>query len=308
MIKQLYHACMLVAILSIVSCQKKDTPPVINPPVTDSFPIKIPKPPFKVAYYAFDATPNVLPLTNFATEANVVVLFEGTAWEMADSVHYGKSDSYILTVNPNYHSYKSILQHVRTLQKAGVKVLMNVDDANSWNTATPFTDYQGKGLNYQQFASFVKACITDSLHFDGIALDVEHMANTPANSNFIALIKELGKYYGPLSPDSNYTIYTAAIYTGGQAGYAIGQSPDVAKYLNFVQDMGYFQNNVTRFYRWSDSIGAAKTMIGVAKVYNTLTNAKTAATWQPTTGSKAGIMVFAGNVDSGYTNATFRAL
>lgn len=306
--KQQFYVCLLVSMISIISCQKNDTSPAL--PDTDTLParIKIPSPPFKVAYYAFDATPNDLPLTNFAAAANVVVLFEGTAWEMADSVHYGKSDSYILTVNPNYHSYKSILDHVRILQKAGVKVLMNVDDANSWNTSTPFTDYKGQALNPQQFAAFVKNCITDSLHLDGIALDVEHMNATPANSNFITLIKELGKYYGPQSPDSNYTIYTAAIFSGGRAGYAIGQSPDVASYLNFVQDMGYFQNNVTRFYRWADSIGAAKTMIGVAKVYNTLSNAKTAAAWQPATGNKAGIMVFAGNVDSAYTNTTFRSL
>ena len=44
----------------------------------------LPKPPnFKVAYFAFDASTNVkkrstLSLTNFANEANVVVLFEGS--------------------------------------------------------------------------------------------------------------------------------------------------------------------------------------------------------------------------------------
>ena len=48
----------------------------------------------KIAYYAFDATPTGnpvvnLPLTDFANTANEVVLFEGTAWELADSVHYG---------------------------------------------------------------------------------------------------------------------------------------------------------------------------------------------------------------------------
>jgi hypothetical protein len=264
---------------------------------------------FKVAYYAFDATPNNLPLTNFANEANVVVLFEGTGWEMADSVHYGSSSSYILNVNPNYHSYKSIIAHVRVLQARGVKVLMNVDDAASWNTTTPFTTYNGTGLNYLQFASFVKACIIDSLHFDGIALDVEHMGSTPANTNFTNLIKAFGAYFGPLSSNPTGTVYTAAIYSGGQAGYAIGQSTSVAAYLNFVEDMGYNQNNTTRFNRWANTIGAAKTMIGVSKQYNSVSNAITAAAWQPTSGAhKAGIMVFAGNVDSSYTNRIFRAV
>ncbi len=267
----------------------------------------------KIAYYAFDATPTGspvvnLPLTNFANAANEVVLFEGTAWEMADSVHYGSSSAYILTVNPHYHSYASIIADVRTLQARGVKVLMNVDDATSWNTTTPFTTYNGTGLTYPQFAAFVKACVIDSLHFDGIALDVEHLGSTAANKNYTNLIKAFGSYFGPLSSNSTTTIYTAAIYDGAQAGFAIGQSTSVAQYLNFVEDQGYFENNTTRFNRWATHIGDSKTMIGVSKQYNSLSNATTAAAFEPTGGTKAGIMVFAGNVDSSYTNTIFRAV
>jgi len=315
--RKIQIAAMLFVILGIGSCSKSDRLNDVNvtndqssPAANGRLAAALPTPPnFKVAYYAFDATPNNLPLTNFAKSGNVVVLFEGTAWEMADSVHYGSSSAYILTVNPNYHSYKSIINDVRTLQASGVKVLMNVDDANSWNTTTPFTTYNGTGLNYQQFASFVKACIIDSLHFDGIALDVEHMGSTAANTNFTNLIKEFGKYFGPLSSNSTSTVYTAAIYDGAQAGYAIGQSPAVAQYLNFVEDMGYFENNTTRFNRWANYIGASKTMIGVSKQYNSLSSAKAAAAWEPSgTAKKAGIMVFAGNVDSSYTNQIFRAI
>jgi hypothetical protein len=289
--------------------RQEDSPAPVLPLQTTAVAIAALPAQFKVAYYAFDATPNNLPLTNFANAANVVVLFEGTGWEMADSVHYGSSSSYILNVNPNYHSYKSIIAHVRVLQARGVKVLMNVDDAASWNTTTPFTTYNGTGLNYLQFASFVKACIIDSLHFDGIALDVEHMGSTAANTNFTNLVKAFGAYFGPLSSNPTGTVYTAAIYSGGQAGYAIGQSTTVAAYLNFVEDMGYNQNNTTRFNRWANTIGAAKTMIGVSKQYNSVSTAITAAAWQPNSGAhKAGIMVFAGNVDSSYTNRIFRAV
>src|SRR4051812_29500005 len=45
----------------------------------------------KVAYYAFDVTPTgqgILPLTTFTNNANIVVVFEGTLWELADTVHY----------------------------------------------------------------------------------------------------------------------------------------------------------------------------------------------------------------------------
>jgi hypothetical protein len=321
-----HYALALVATFAITSCSKMSN---LNEPksstVTDAAnssaltgaalsPLALPTAPNnKIAYYAFDATPTGspvvnLPLTNFANAANEVVLFEGSAWEMADSVHYGSSSSYILTVNPHYHSYASIIADVRILQSRGVKVLMNVDDATSWNTTTPFTTWNGTPLTYTQFASFLKACIIDSLHFDGIALDVEHLGSTPANTNYTNLIKAFGSYFGPLSSNSTTTVYTAAIYDGAAAGTAIGQNTTVAQYLNFVEDMGYWENNTTRFNRWATHIGNSKTMVGVSKQYNTLSNATTAAAWEPSGAKKAGIMVFAGNVDSSYTNRIFRAV
>lgn len=324
--KKQHYALALVATFAITSCSKMSN---LNDPksstATDAAnasaltgkaatPLALPTAPNnKIAYYAFDATPTGnpvvnLPLTNFANAANEVVLFEGSAWEMADSVHYGSSSSYILTVNPHYHSYASIIADVHVLQSRGVKVLMNVDDATSWNTTTPFTTWNGTGLNYTQFASFVKACIIDSLHFDGIALDVEHLGSTPANTNYTNLIKAFGSYFGPLSSNSTTTVYTAAIYDGAAAGTAIGQNTSVAQYLNFVEDMGYWENNTTRFNRWATHIGNSKTMVGVSKQYNSLSNATTAAAWEPSGAKKAGIMVFAGNVDSSYTNTIFRAV
>lgn len=319
--KQAFPVMLLIA-MSIISCTKmgstnndaslqKNTASVLQGQLVAA---ALPAAPNnKIAYYAFDATPTGspvvnLPLTSFANAANEVVLFEGTAWEMADSVHYGSSSAYILTVNPHYHSYASIIADVRTLQARGVKVLMNVDDATSWNTTTPFTTYNGTGLTYLQFATFVKTCVIDSLHFDGIALDVEHLGSTAANTNYTNLIKAFGSYFGPLSSNRTTTIYTAAIYDGAQAGFAIGQSTSVAQYLNFVEDQGYFENNTTRFNRWATHIGDSKTMIGVSKQYNSLSNATAAAAFEPTGGTKAGIMVFAGNVDSSYTNTIFRAV
>ena len=319
--KQIFAAMLLIA-MSIFSCTKMGVKNNDAPLFTNTAsvlqaqlaPAALPAAPNnKIAYYAFDATPTGspvvnLPLTSFANSANEVVLFEGTAWEMADSVHYGSSTAYILTVNPHYHSYKSIIADVRTLQARGVKVLMNVDDATSWNTTTPFTTYNGTRLTYTQFAAFVKTCVIDSLHFDGIALDVEHLGSTAANTNYTNLIKAFGSWFGPLSSNSTTTVYTAAIYDGAQAGFAIGQSTSVAQYLNFVEDQGYFENNTTRFNRWATHIGDSKTMIGVSKQYNSLSNATTAAAFEPTGGTKAGIMVFAGNVDSSYTNTIFRAV
>ena len=127
----------------------------------------------KVAYYVFDSGgPDHYSLTSFTDEANIVVIFEGTLWELADSVHYSTG----WMRNINYHYYSEVIRDIKILQNRGVKVLMNVDDAASWSTSTPFTTYDGTELNYQQFAEFIKICAIDSMHLDGISLDIEHRA------------------------------------------------------------------------------------------------------------------------------------
>ncbi len=146
----------------------------------------------KVAYYVFDSGgPDHFPLTSFTDEANIVVLFEGKLWELADSVHYSTG----WMRNVNYHYYSEILRDVRILQSRGVKVLMNVDDAPSWSTSTPFTTYDSVKYDYQQFAEFIKTCAIDSFHLDGISLDIEHRAQ--ANSNYKSIIKRTGKIFRP---------------------------------------------------------------------------------------------------------------
>jgi hypothetical protein len=258
----------------------------------------------KVAYYVFDSGgPDHFPLTSFTDKANIVVLFEGTLWELADSAHYSSG----WMRNVNYHSYSEIIRDVRILQARGVKVLMNVDDAASWSTSTPFTTYDGTKLNYQQFAAFIKACAIDSVHLDGISLDIEHHAT--ANAEYIALLKELGKYFGPLSADSTSQMYIAAIYAGGAPGPVIGKSKDITASMNFIMDMAYFSlDYAARFNQWADSIGASKTMIGVLNDYYDLTRATAAAAWQPATPPKAGIMVYAANNLKSYTDGVFGAL
>lgn len=265
----------------------------------------------KVAYYTFDATPTGSPavklsMLQFAKSANIVIVFEGSAWELADTVHYGSTNSIMLS--GYYKNYRAIINDMHTLQARGVKVLVNVDDRSSWNTTTPFTTYNGQAQTYTQHAAFLDNCVSTVLGADGIVLDVEHLGNTAANANYINLIKEFGKYFGPNSSRPTTSIYTAAIYDGAQAGFAIGQSTSVASYMNFVMDQGYFEDNSARFYRWANYIGAEKTMIGLVKDYNNQANGVAAAKFQPTNGNKAGIMVYAANVDSAYSNTILRAL
>lgn len=260
----------------------------------------------KVAYYVFDSGgPDHYPITSFTNEANIVVIFEGTLWELADSVHYSTG----WMRNVNYHYYREILRDIRVLQSRGVKVLMNVDDQPSWSTSTPFTTYDSVKLDYKQFAAFIKACAVDSLHLDGISLDIEHRAN--GNDNYKLLLKEIGKYFGPMSSNSDSQMYIAAVFKGywGEPGYEIGRSKDIMSHLNFLMDMAYFDSNyVSRFNQWVDSIGASKTMLGVLIDNNDLNFASRVAAWQPPSGTKAGIMVYAANDLKSYTDSVFRAL
>ena len=259
----------------------------------------------KVAYYVFDSGgPDHFPLTSFTDLANIVVLFEGTLWELADSAHYNSG----WMRNVNYHSYSEITQGCPDpAVTSGVKVLMNVDDAASWSTSTPFTTHDGTKLNGQQFAAFIKACAIDSLHLDGISLDIEHKAT--ANADYMALLKELGKYFGPLSADSASQMYIAAIYSGGAPGPIVGKSKEITAHMNFVMDMAYFNRNyAARFNQWADSIGASKVMVGVLNDYYDLAYAMQAATWQPVSPPKAGVMVYAANNLKSYTDGVFGAL
>jgi hypothetical protein len=257
----------------------------------------------KVAYYVFDSGgPDHLPLTGFTDRANIVVVFEGTLWELADSVHYHTT----WMRNVVYSSYAQIRRDMQELRSRGVKVLMNVDDAKSWSTATPFTTWDGKALSAQEFAAFIKAC-ADSAGFDGISLDVEHGAT--GNGAYVTLLKEIGKYFGPMSADSTTSMYIAAIYSGGAPGSTVGKSKEIAARMNFVMDMAYFNlNYVARFNQWADSIGASKVMIGVLNDYNDLAFVAAVGAWQPAHPPKAGVMVYAANNVKSYTDSAFNAL
>jgi hypothetical protein len=258
----------------------------------------------KVAYYTFDATPvgqGTFSLTAFTDRANIVVIFEGTLWELADTVHYNTR----WMRNAVYRSKKQVLDDIQALRKKGVLVLMNVDDAASWSTATPFTTWNGKACDYRQFAAFVDSCVT-AAGLDGISLDVEHKAED--NTNYRNVIKEFGKYFGPLSSSPLTKMYIGAFYSGrdGAPG-PVFREAELHRYLNFLMDMGYQRDNMTRFNYWADSLGNAKVMIGMSHQYNSLDSAVDWASWHPKP-EKAGVMVYAANVNKAYTDSIFSAL
>ncbi|NML38769.1 hypothetical protein HHL17_16290 [Chitinophaga sp. G-6-1-13] len=255
----------------------------------------------KVAYYTFDATPvnqSYKSLVNFTDQANIVIVFEGTLWELADTVNYNTG----WMVNSIYKSKKQILADIQALRARGVKVLMNVDDAASWSTSTPFTTYNGTPYTYTQFASFINNCV-NKVGLDGISLDVEHGAYD--NSNYRNMIKELGKYFGPLSSASGSKIYTGAVYSGGEPGPAF-RDPALTNYMNFIMDMAYFSDNNSRFNYWAATLGNAKVMDGMSHDYNNQSSAISHAQWHPSP-DKAGVMIYAGNVNKAYTDAILGA-
>jgi hypothetical protein len=263
-----------------------------------------------IAYFAFDATPvgqAKLPITTFTDKANEIVMFEGTVWEMADTVHYGNPTSYILSrPDAPYRYYKQIIDDMKTMQARGVKILWNVDDNDQWLESSPFTTYNGRRLTAAQFAAFVDSCV-NVLGLDGIALDIEHLTDD-VNINWINVVKGLGKYFGPKSPRPKHTLYVAAIYSGAKAGDDIGKSVEMAEYFNFVMDMGYFNtDNIARFQQYASVIGNGKVMTGMSHQYNSQANAVEYAAWEPIGDKKAGVMVFAANVNKAYTDAIFSA-
>lgn len=310
--KQKYSLLSLAAVLCCLvnSCTLQGVEPEdVSPSLRDAAPPASVQPlalptagQNKVAYYVFDVTPagqGILPMTTFTDNANIVVVFEGTLWELADTVHYNSG----WMQNAYYHSKRQILEDIQTLRSRGVKVLMNVDDAPSWSTSTPFTTYNGTAYNYQQFAAFINTCVT-TVGFDGISLDVEHGATD--NTHYRNLIGELGDYFGPLSSDPSNKMYIGAFYSGGAPG-PIFREVALSQYLNFVMDMGYFQNNTTRFNYWANTLGNAKVMLGMSYDDNSQASAITEAQRHPAP-DKAGIMVFAANKNKTYTDAIFAAL
>jgi len=313
--KQQYLVMMMFVLTSIIifSCSKKEelipTSSLITVNQLKSLPVN---PNNLVAYYAFDATPQggqgKLPITTFTDKANEVVMFEGTPWEVSDSTHYGSTSSYILTINGGpYKSYKQIINDMKALQARGIKVLWNVDDNNTWNTATPFTTYNGTGLTAAQYASFVYTSIT-TLGLDGIALDIEHLSSAP-NSNWTAVVQALGAYFGPKSSNPTTMMYTAAIYSGGQGYSNIGQSTTMAAYFNFVMDMAYGGSYQSRFTQYSNVIGNGKVMDGLAYGYDSQSTALAYCAWAKALSPvAAGVMVFAGNVNKTYTDAIFAVI
>jgi hypothetical protein len=314
---QNYIVSMLVIIASMIvfSCSKKEELIPLNNTTTSTTTNRLKAVPVnpsnKVAYYAFDATPvnqSKLSLIDFTDNANIVVVFEGTIFELGDTAHYGSSSSYMLTINGGpYKYFKQIIDDIHTLRARGVKVLMNVDDASSWQTTTPFTDYTGTGKTYTEYASLVNQ-MAQNVPFDGIALDVEHFSGS-ANTNFTNLVREFGKYFGPLSSDPDNTLYTAAIYSGAAAGNAIGKNVTTASYFNFVMDMGYGGDYQSRFTQYSNTIGNGKVMDGMSYQYDSQSTATAYCAWaKALSPAAAGVMVFAGNVNKTYTDAIFAAI
>ncbi|HVI47802.1 MAG TPA: glycosyl hydrolase family 18 protein [Chitinophaga sp.] len=303
-IQQFVVALSMVSLVALNACKKNESAlaPVSSKATVEANPRALPAPGRnKVAYYTFDAAPvnqGYKSLVNFTDRANIVIVFEGTLWELADTVNYNSG----WMVNSIYNSKKQILDDIQTLRARGVKVLMNVDDAASWSTSTPFTTYNGTSYTYTQFASFINNCV-NKVGLDGIALDVEHGAYD--NSNYRNMIKELGRYFGPLSSASGSKIYTAAVYSGGEPGPSF-RDPALANYMNFVMDMAYFSDNTSRFNYWAATLGNAKVMDGMVHDYNSQASAVSHAQWHPSP-DKAGVMVYAANANKAYTDAILGA-
>lgn len=122
------------------------------------------------------------------------------------------------------------------------------------------------------------------------------------------MIKELGKYFGPLSPDSLAKMYIGAVYESryGVPG-EIFREEELSRYLNFVMDMGYTHEDQQRFDFWADHLGSDKVMLGMSHQDNSLDSAIDWLSLHPAP-ETAGIMVYAANVNKIYTDSILSVL
>jgi len=77
--------------------------------------------------------------------------------------------------NMVYASKKQVPDNIQTLRNRSIFVLMNLGDAASRSTATPFTTWNKKVPDCRRFGAFVDSCITPA-GFVGISPDGGHKA------------------------------------------------------------------------------------------------------------------------------------
>lgn len=277
-----------------------------------------------IAYYITDGRNPTFKLKDIPDGVDMVVLFGVKYWQYLDTLKYPAGTGMMAS----YNSYGAYFNDIKALQKRGIAVLQNVDDAASWQDAKP----DGYGTP-EAWATALKQTLIDKYNLDGISLDIEHSGKKPnpippfpkfadigyygwysgsmdANSNFLSCIGALTKYFGPKA-NNNKQLHTATgldVYSWNKIAEKYADAIDyfqVQSYDRKVADCQLMMNYAVG----TNKIPASKMVFGsYAEGGKSQAEDINLAKWKPTQGQKGGIMVYTFNANVPYANAVLQAL
>jgi hypothetical protein len=192
-------------------------------------------------------------------------------------------------------TWDEILTQSHAAQANGVKVCVSIIPPNNsliWNTIP----------DPETFAENVYNLVKE-WGLDGIDIDPEQGGGVPPDEGFVTVVQALSKYFGPAS-DTGLTMSFAS--------YQLFNDQTVlqpcASLFNYVTLMGYFwsfSEMVEQFDQYAQIVGAQNLMFGIGgDPWDTpLSETQQLAVWEPTNGTKAGMMEFNINDDANYQAA-----
>jgi chitinase len=191
-------------------------------------------------------------------------------------------------------TWDEILSQAHAAQANGVKVCVSILPPNSsliWNTIP----------DPETFAQNVYNLVTQ-WGLDGIDIDPEQ-GGAVDNGTFIAVVKALSKYFGPASSTGLIMSFVS---------YQFGNDEPVltpcASLFDYVMLMGYFWDYGTmiqQFEQYAAVVGSQNLMFGIGgdPWQTPLSETKELAAWEPSSGTKGGMMEFNINDDTNYQAA-----
>jgi hypothetical protein len=198
-------------------------------------------------------------------------------------------------------TWDEILSQSHAAQANGVKVCVSIIPPNSsliWNTIP----------DPETFAENVYNLVT-GWGLDGIDIDPEQGGGVD-NDVFVSVVQALSKYFGPASDTGLIMSFVSYELFNDQP---VLQS--CASLFNYVMLMGYFWSEtemIQQFNAYAELVGAQNLMFGIGgdPWQTPLSETEALAAWQPSGGTKGGMMEFNINDDTNYqaANAIIKAL
>lgn len=279
---------LLLALITFNACRKDlaqdATPSAGNNARTEAIaaaPRSAYVPKFMAYWLPYAGNDDEMALRDIPSSVNVLALFAG-------GIHPDTGSAALdigLAVSGPRKDWDKIIDTAHLLQAKGTKVILSLF-VNDWTKAPA-------SLDYDAFARAVKKKVLDEWKLDGIDLDIE---GNPVNANTYKAVNSLAKYFGPSSGTT--AILSAVVYE--TTGYdVLKNTPGV---YDFVATMNYWavsggSNQSTFTSIINAGVPAGQVLFGISAEKNfrstsTPANVQKCVNWNPTQGTKGGIMVF----------------